>query len=77
MRKVLSARKEGRIHTETVSRVIDFLTDLGQDDVQVRDTKQGERFVVITDAFVKQAVAYHNTNHTVVSEGGATGRNEA
>lgn len=73
LRRVLSARKEGRIHTETVSRVIDFLTDLGQDDVQVRETQQGERVVVFTDEFVKRVVAYHNTNHSVVSEGGATG----
>ena len=73
LRRVLSARKEGRIHTETVSRVIDFLTDLGQDDVQVRETQQGERVVVFTDEFVKRVVAYHNTNHAVVSEGGATG----
>jgi uncharacterized phage infection (PIP) family protein YhgE len=73
LRRVLSARKEGRIHTETVSRVIDFLTDLGQDDVQVRETQQGERVVVFTDEFVKRVVAYHNTNHAVVSEGGVTG----
>ena len=73
LRRVLSARKEGRIHTETVSRVIDFLTDLGQDDVQIRETQQGERVVVFTDEFVKRVVAYHNTNHSVVSEGGATG----
>jgi predicted transcriptional regulator len=73
LRRVLSAKKEGRIHTETVSRVIDFLTDLGQDDVQVRETQQGERVVVFTDKFVKRVVAYHNTNHSVVREGGATG----
>jgi ParB-like chromosome segregation protein Spo0J len=73
LRRVLSARKEGRIHTETVSRVIDFLTDLGQDDVQVQETQQGERVVVFNDEFVKRVVAYHNTNHSVVSEGGATG----
>ena len=57
LRRVLSARKEGRIHTETVSRVIDFLTDLGQDDVQVRETQQGERVVVFKDEFVKRVVA--------------------
>jgi hypothetical protein len=53
--------------------VIDFLTDLGQDDVQIRETQQGERVVVFTDDLVKRVVAYHNTNHSVVSEGGATG----
>jgi hypothetical protein len=53
--------------------VIDFLTDLGQDDVQVRETQQGERVVVFKDEFVKRVVAYHNTNHAVVCEGGATG----
>jgi hypothetical protein len=47
--------------------VIDFLTDLGQDDVQVRETQQGERVVVFTDEFVKRVVAYHNSSHTVVA----------
>jgi hypothetical protein len=64
LRRGLSARKEGRIHTETVSGVTDFLTDLGQDDVQVRETQQCER-----------VVAYHNTNHTVVSEGDRVRKN--
>lgn len=73
LRRVLSAREEGRVYTETVSRVIDFLTDLGRDSVEVNETQEGERVVVFTDEFVKRVVAYHNQSNAVVTEGGATG----
>lgn len=75
IRKVLSAGEgEGeRVYTETVSRVIDFLTELGKDDVQIRETRGGERVVVFTDEFVKRVVAYHNRSNAVVTERGATG----
>lgn len=67
LRRVLTASEEGRVHTETVSRVISFLDDLGQESVQLRETQAGERVVVFTEEIVKRIVAYHNTNHTVVS----------
>lgn len=73
LRRVLSAKKEGRVYTETVSRVIEFLTKLGEESVKVRETQQGERVVVFTDGFVKRVVAYHNQHNTVVTERGATG----
>jgi len=73
LRRVLTASEEGRVHTETVSRVISFLDDLGQESVKLRETQAGERVVVFTEEIVKRIVAYHNTNHTVVSEGEATG----
>jgi hypothetical protein len=53
------------------SRVIDFLTDLGQDTGSGNATD--ERVVVFTDDLVKRVVVYHDTNHAVVSEGGTTG----
>jgi hypothetical protein len=70
LRQVLSARDDGdRIHTETVSRVIDYLDDLGEDSVKIRETQSGERTVIFTDEFVKRVVAYQNqnTNHGVVA----------
>jgi len=73
LRRVLTASEEGRVHTETVSRVLSFLDDLGQGDVKIRETQAGERVVVFTEEIVKRIVAYHNANHTVVSEGEATG----
>ena len=36
LRKVLSARKQGCIHTETVGRVIDYLDDLGESSIKIR-----------------------------------------
>jgi TolA-binding protein len=75
LRRVLAAGEDATIYTETVSRVIDFLDDLGQDAVKIRESQQGERVVVFTDAFVKRVVAYqnHRQRNTVVTEGGVTG----
>ena len=56
-----------------MSRVIRFLTELGKDSVEVKETQEGERAVVFTDAFVKRVVGYHNQSNAVVTEGGATG----
>jgi chromosome segregation ATPase len=68
LRKVLSARKQGCIHTETVGRVIDYLDDLGESSIKIRKRQDGERTVVFTDECVKRVVAYQNMNHDVVSE---------
>jgi hypothetical protein len=67
LRRVLTASEKGRVHTETVSRVLSFLDDLGQGDVKIRETQAGERVVVFTEEIVKRIVAYHNTNHSVVA----------
>jgi len=68
LRRVLSAHEEGAtIHTQTVSRVIERLDDLGKESVKVRETQEGERVVVFTDEFVKRVVAFHNSNHSVVA----------
>jgi len=71
LRRVLAASEDGSIHTETVSRVIDFLTELGKEEVNLRETQGGERVVVFTDEIVKRIVAFHNTNHGVVAQGEA------
>jgi flagellar biosynthesis GTPase FlhF len=73
LRRVLSAGEEGRIYTETVSRVIQFLGELGQDSVKVRETHEGERVVVFTDEFVKRVVASKNQSNTVVAGGKVEG----
>ena len=73
LRRVLTAGEESSVHTETVSRVIGFLTDLGKDDVKIRETQAGERVVVFTEEIVKRIVAFHNANHGVVSEGKVSG----
>ncbi|MDL0130917.1 hypothetical protein PNP59_11670 [Halobacterium salinarum] len=67
LRRVLTAKEDSSAHTETVSRVIERLDDLGKDGVQVRETRSGERTVVFTEEIVKRIVAYRNQNHSVVS----------
>ena len=64
------------VHTETVSRVIRFLDDLGGDAVTVNESRRGERVVVFTEAFVERVQAYQHaaeTNHTVVTGHGVRG----
>lgn len=73
LRRVLTAKEDSPAHTETVSRVIERLDDLGKDDVQVRETRSGERVVVFTEEIVKRIVAYRNQDHSVVSGGKVSG----
>jgi len=73
LRKVLTAKENSSAHTETVSRVIGRLDDLGKDDVQVRETRSGERAVVFTEEIVKRIVTYRNQNHSVVAGGKVSG----
>ena len=52
IRRVLSASEESTIHTQTVARVMDFLCELGGDDVQLKTTRSGERTVVFDEEIV-------------------------
>ena len=70
IRRVLRAGEDSTIHTETVSRVMDFLDRLGEDDVRIKESQSGERVVVFEDDLVKRIVAYDNT---VVTDRGAKG----
>ena len=72
LRRVLTAGEDARIYTETVSRVIDFLDELGGEAVQVRESKQGERVIVFTEAFVERVQAYkqHAASNSVVTDAG-------
>ena len=57
IRRVLSASEESTIHTQTVSRVMDFLDELGGDDVRIKTTRSGERTVVFTEEIVERITA--------------------
>jgi septal ring factor EnvC (AmiA/AmiB activator) len=69
LRKVLSAKSGEQVYTQTVSRVMDYLADLGEDDVIIRTRNDGERAVVFDKSLTKrlQAYAYHR-NEVVTDE---------
>jgi polyhydroxyalkanoate synthesis regulator phasin len=76
LRRVLTASEDTTIYTQTVSRVIDFLDELGDDAVKVRESKQGERVIVFTEAFVERVQQYRRRDagsNTVVTPTGAGG----
>ena len=75
LRRVLAASEAATIHSETVSRVVRFLDDLGGDAVRVRESSSGQRVVVFTDGFVDRVRQYQQatTSHTVVTPTGAEG----
>ncbi len=76
LRQVLRAGEDGQIYTETVSRVIRFLDDLGGDAVTVKESRRGERVVVFTEAFVERVQTSQHAaqpNHTVVTGHGVGG----
>jgi hypothetical protein len=57
IRRVLRASEGSSVHTQTVSRVMDFLAELGGDDVQLKRTRSGERTVVFTEEIVERITA--------------------
>jgi len=73
LRKVLGAKEESPVHTQTVSRVIEQLEQLGKDGVKVRKGRDGERRVVFSDEIVERIVALQR-DHTVVSGEKVAGR---
>jgi len=76
LRQVLSAGEDGQIYTETVSRVINFLDDLGGDAVAIKESRRGERVIVFTDAFVERVQTYQHAqqaSNTVVTGGEVSG----
>ncbi len=52
IRRVLTAAEEGSIHTQTVSRVIEFLDRFGDSEVNEKKTRSGETTVVFTEEIV-------------------------
>ena len=68
LRRVLSAQSDGGpTHTETVSRVMTMLDDLGKDAINVRTSQSGEKVVVFDEDLVKRIVAHQN-DHGVVTD---------
>jgi len=74
IRTVLSAGYDERIYTETVGRVIDFLTELGGKDVELTKTRSGERVVVFSDAITERLTRLSQSDNTVVTPHGVQGR---
>ena len=70
IRTVLSAGYDERIYTQTVSRVIEFLTELGGSDVQLKETRSGERVVVFSDAITERLTRLSQTDNRVVTPHG-------
>jgi hypothetical protein len=76
LRTVLTALKddEGRTFTETVGRVMEYLDELGGEEVTVKETRGGQRTVVFDDAFVRRTVSWRqSSSHAVVAGTGASG----
>jgi chaperonin cofactor prefoldin len=72
LRRVLAAGEDARIYTETVSRVIEFLDQLGGEAVEVQESKDGQRVIVFTEAIVER-IRTHNQrtgSNTVVTHQG-------
>ncbi|WP_435099875.1 hypothetical protein [Halorubrum sp. N11] len=72
LRRVLTAGEDAQIYTQTVSRVVEFLDELGGEAVQVQESKRGERVIVFTEAFVNRVRAHqrHAERNTVVTDAG-------
>ena len=54
IRRVLAAGESATIYSQTVSRVMDFLEKLGNDDVSIKQTQSGERTVVFSERIVER-----------------------
>ncbi len=75
IRKILAAKEDGTPHTETVSRVINFLDRFGQDDVTIVK-RHGIRRVAFTEEAANRyhhADAHDQEEITGVVMGAATG----
>lgn len=68
IRRVLTAKEDGTVHTQTVSRVIGRLDDLGKDDVQVKETRAGERTVVFTEEIVERLACQKESHQVVINQ---------
>jgi len=67
LRRILSAGTDETIYNQTVSRVIDYLDELGGDDVKIRETRSGERAVIFEDDLVER-LNHHIGNGVVTDE---------
>ncbi len=61
LRRVLTAFRDGGTACyKTVSRVVDFLTEMGQDDVWTKERMNGDTVVVFSEEICKRRAAYQN-----------------
>jgi hypothetical protein len=61
LRRVLTAFKNGGSACyKTVARVVDFLTEMGKDDVWTKERMNGDTVVVFSDDICKRRAAYQN-----------------
>jgi hypothetical protein len=61
LRRVLTAFRDGGTACyKTVSRVVDFLTEMGKDDVWTKERMNGDTVVVFSDDICKRRAAYQN-----------------
>lgn len=61
LRKVLTAFKnDGTACYKTVSRVVDFLTEMGKGDVWTKERMNGDTVVVFSEDICKRRAAYQN-----------------
>ncbi|ELY61266.1 hypothetical protein [Natronococcus jeotgali] len=66
LRKVLRAKEDSRVHTQTVSRVIERLDELGKSEVEVRESRSGERAVVFSEEIVSRIESLQRSSNDVV-----------
>lgn len=59
IKRVLTASEEKRSHTQTVARVMEFLDQLGKDDVELTK-RRGRKLVVFDPTAADQYAAYHD-----------------
>jgi chromosome segregation ATPase len=69
LRRVLVAKAEKTVHPQTVSRVIDKLTEFGKSEVESKKTQNGEKVVVFSEPIVERIEAIQRAagNHSVVN----------
>ena len=58
LRRILAAGSDTKIYTQTVSRVISFLDELGEEGVKIRESRQGERIIVFNEGLVERVQTY-------------------
>jgi hypothetical protein len=58
IKRVLTASEGKRPHTQTVARVMDFLDELGKEDVQQKK-RRGKKFIVVDSEAARRYAGHH------------------
>ena len=59
IKRVLTASEGKRPHTQTVARVMNFLDEMGKEDVQQKK-RRGKKFIVVDPEAVTRYAAHHD-----------------